>query len=67
MSTFISSKFQIVIPKKLRESLKLRSGMKIELVPYENRIEIIPLRPLSSLFGSLKGMDTSIKRDEDRL
>lgn len=67
MTISLSSKFQVVIPKKLRESLKLRSGMKIELIPYEHRIEMIPIRPLSSLFGSLKGMDTSIQRDMDRL
>lgn len=63
----ISPKFQIVIPKEIRINMKLNAGMKIEMIPYKNRIELIPLVPIKSLRGSLQGIDTNIKRDKDRL
>lgn len=63
----ISSKFQVVIPKEVRETLDLDSGMKVEVVPYEDRIELILLRPIKDLKGSLKGMNTTIIREKDRI
>lgn len=63
----LSSKFQIVIPKKIRESIKLDSGVKFEIIPFADRIELIPLTSLSKLKGSLKGIDTNIVREKDRL
>lgn len=63
----ISSKFQIVIPKEVRETLDLNSGMRIAVVPYENRIELIPLKPIKELKGALKGINTTITREKDRL
>lgn len=63
----LSSKFQIVIPKDIRETMNLDSGIKLEIVPYSHRIELIPLQPLSALKGSLKGINTTIKREKDRI
>ena len=63
----LSSKFQIAIPSEIRESMQLTSGMRLEIVPFTGRIELIPLKPLKSLKGSLKGIDTTIKRAKDRL
>ncbi len=63
----ISPKYQIVIPKKLRDALKLLPGQKIQMVVYGNRIEMIPLRNISEMKGFLKGIDTTIERDPDRL
>jgi AbrB family looped-hinge helix DNA binding protein len=63
----ISPKFQVVIPKKLRDALKLSTGQKVQMVVYGNRIEMIPLRKLSEMKGFLKGIDTTVKRDSDRL
>ncbi len=63
----ISPKYQIVIPKKLRDTLKLLPGQKIQMVVYGNRIEMIPLRNISEMKGFLKGIDTTIERDPDRL
>lgn len=67
MTTTLSPKYQIVIPKEVREVMGLASGMKVEVVPYDDRIELIPLQPIQSLKGSLKGMDTVINREKDRL
>ena len=63
----ISPKFQVVIPQKIRESLGLRSGEKAKMVLFRNRIEIIPMREIRSLRGYLRGIDTSLVRDGDRL
>lgn len=62
----ISPKFQVVIPKEIRESLKLRPGQKIQIVLLGNRIELIPVRPLDEIKGFLKGMDTDVPREQDR-
>ena len=63
----VSQKFQIVIPKEIRESTKIKSGMKIVMIPYDNRIELIPVRPIEELRGSMKGMDTNnIREKKDR-
>jgi AbrB family looped-hinge helix DNA binding protein len=63
----VSPKFQVVIPKEIRESLKLAPGQKIQALLYENRIELIPLRPIKKMRGFLKGIDTSVDRETDRL
>ncbi|HLN87668.1 MAG TPA: AbrB/MazE/SpoVT family DNA-binding domain-containing protein [Candidatus Limnocylindrales bacterium] len=63
----VSPKFQVVIPKEIRESLKLAPGQKIQALLYENRIELIPVRPIKKMRGFLKGIDTTIDREKDRL
>jgi AbrB family looped-hinge helix DNA binding protein len=63
----VSPKFQVVIPKKMRESLKLAPGQKVQALLYENRIELIPVRPIKKMRGFLKGIDTTIDRETDRL
>jgi AbrB family looped-hinge helix DNA binding protein len=63
----ISPKFQVVIPREIRERLKLAPGQKVQALVYQNRIELIPLRPARSLRGFLRGIDTSFARDGDRV
>lgn len=63
----VSPKFQVAIPKDVRESMGLVPGQKIQILTYRNRIELIPIKPLKQMKGFLKGFDTEIKRDEDRL
>ena len=62
----ISPKFQVVIPKKIRESLGLEAGQKVEAIAYDDRIELIPVRPIRRMRGFLKGIDTRVERDPDR-
>ncbi|GJL65570.1 MAG: hypothetical protein NPIRA05_05410 [Nitrospirales bacterium] len=62
----ISPKFQVVIPRQIREQLKLVPGQKVQAVLYENRIELIPLRPIKQMRGFLKGLNTRVNRDKDR-
>lgn len=63
----ISPKFQVVIPRSIRERYDLRPGQLVQVIPYEGRIEFIPLRPARELRGFLRGMGTDLVRDEDRL
>ncbi len=63
----ISPKFQVVIPKEIRQKLGLKPGQKVQAIIYEGRIELILVRPVAELRGSLRGLDTTIKRETDRL
>lgn len=62
----ISPKFQVVIPKEIRESLQLHPGQKIQATLIGGRIELIPVQPVSSLRGFLPDLDTAVPREEDR-
>jgi AbrB family looped-hinge helix DNA binding protein len=63
----VSPKFQVVIPQKVREAMGLRSGEKAKVFSFRNRIEIVPVRDIRTLRGYLKGIDTSLVREGDRL
>lgn len=62
----ISPKFQVVIPKDIRARLKLTPGQKIQAILYEDRIELIPVRPMKRMRGFLRGISTDVPREEDR-
>ena len=62
----ISPTFQVVIPRDVRRQLGLEPGQKLEVLAYDGRIELIPLRPISEMRGFLGGIDSSIDRDRDR-
>jgi AbrB family looped-hinge helix DNA binding protein len=66
-SVTISPKFQVVIPHNVRKSLKLTPGQKIQVIQYENRIELIPEKEVSDMRGFLKGINTDFEREGDRL
>ena len=63
----ISPKYQIVIPKKVRSLFQLKPGQNIQVIAYGNRIELIPERTVAEMRGFLRGMDTSVEREADRL
>jgi AbrB family looped-hinge helix DNA binding protein len=63
----VSPKFQVVIPQSIREALGLRPGQKVEALQYLDRVEFIPVRPLKAMRGFLKGIDTTVPRDRDRV
>jgi AbrB family looped-hinge helix DNA binding protein len=63
----ISPKYQVVIPKHIRDALKLRPGQKMRVMEYDGRIEMIPDRDISELRGFLKGINTRVEREKDRV
>ncbi len=63
----VSPKFQIVIPKAIREALDIQPGQKVQIISYQNRIELIPIRSMKKARGFLKGIDTSVEREGDRV
>jgi len=63
----VSPKFQVVIPLRVRKALGLKPGQKIQVIPYNGRIELIPVEPIRRSRGFLKGMNTEVERDPDRV
>ena len=67
MSTVtISPKYQVVIPKEIRQKLKLSPGQKVQTIAYDDRIELIPVIPIKKMKGFLKGINTEVPRETDR-
>ena len=62
----VSTKFQVVIPLRVRRALGIRPGQKVQVIPYQGRIELIPLEPMKKARGFLKGIDTRVEREPDR-
>ena len=65
-STTLSPKFQVVIPKPVREALGLAPGHKFHVLEYNGRIELIPVRSAREMRGFLRGIDTRVPREADR-
>ena len=62
----VSPKFQVVIPKPVRESIGITPGQRLQLVQYGDRIELVPVRDISEMRGFLAGIDTRLEREPDR-
>ena len=66
-SVTVSTKYQVVIPLKVRQSLNIKPGLKMQVIEYGNHIVMIPIRPIKEARGSLKGINADPKREkEDR-
>jgi AbrB family looped-hinge helix DNA binding protein len=64
----LSPKFQVVVSRRVRERLRLRPGEKLQVISFDDRIELIPIRPIAGMRGFLKGLDPSLERErEDRI
>jgi AbrB family looped-hinge helix DNA binding protein len=61
----VSAEFQIAIPVAICESLSLRPGQKLQAIQYQGRIILIPERPIGEARGLLKGIHTSVRREND--
>lgn len=66
-AVLVSPKFQVVIPRVVREALRIYPGQKVQVIQYEDRIELIPIRPTREMRGFLRGIDTTIERESDQL
>ena len=63
----VSPKYQVVIPKEVRQKLNLKPGQKLQIIQIGDRLEFIPIRSIKDARGFLKGINTNIEREEDRL
>ena len=63
----VSPKYQVIIPQNVRRSLGIKPGNKVQVILYDGRIELIPVKPIKKMRGFLKGIDTTIDREADRL
>ena len=66
MIVTVSPKYQVVIPKQIRDQLGLEPGQKIQALVFDGRIELILLRPMTKMRGFLRGLSTEVERDADR-
>jgi AbrB family looped-hinge helix DNA binding protein len=68
MSTVaLSPKFQVVIPKQIREALSLISGQRMQVSLSHGRVVFEPEKTMISMRGRWPGLDTNITRDTDRV
>jgi AbrB family looped-hinge helix DNA binding protein len=63
----VSPKYQVVIPKSIRDKLRLVPGQKVQAVAFKGRVELIPLRSARELRGFAQGIDTTVPREGDRV
>jgi len=64
-ATTISSKFQVVIPLKIRERYNLKPGYKVVFIPFENTLRVVFAPPIEQARGMFPGIDTSVDREEE--
>ncbi|MBW3661352.1 MAG: AbrB/MazE/SpoVT family DNA-binding domain-containing protein [Gemmatimonadetes bacterium] len=63
----VSSKFQIVIPKEVREPLGIEPGQKLRVFRFGDLVAVAPVRPMNEIRGRFPGIDTDVPRDPDRV
>ena len=63
----VSPKFQVVIPKEIRDRMDITPGQKMQMLVYKGSIVLVPLQPIAEMQGFLKGVDAEFERDEDRI
>jgi AbrB family looped-hinge helix DNA binding protein len=63
----LSNKYQLNLPREIGEIFGLKTGDSFEVISYNNRIELIPIKPIKQLKGIFHGIDTDIIRENDRI
>ncbi len=66
-TTTLSSKFQIVIPKEIRDELGWRAGQKLHAIAVNGQVQLIAERPIVEMRGFLAGMSSEVPREDDRV
>jgi AbrB family looped-hinge helix DNA binding protein len=66
-TVLVSQKFQVVIPRSIRQALGIEPGQRLQAFRYGNRVELIPVRPLARARGFLAGLDSQVDREADRV
>ncbi len=64
----LTDNFELRVPDDVRDAMHLKAGTQFRLIPYDGRLEFVPIRKPSELRGFARGMDLDIERDDqDRL
>jgi AbrB family looped-hinge helix DNA binding protein len=63
----VSRKYQVVIPKEIREEMRIEPGQQVQMLIYEGTLVLVPVRPMAEMRGFLKGIDATFERDKDRI
>jgi len=63
----VSPKYQVVIPREIREQMNILPGQKVQMMIYKGNIVLVPIVSMDEIRGFAKGIDTAIERDEDRI
>lgn len=66
-TVLVSRKYQVVLPRSIREALGIQPGQRMQAIRYGDRVELIPLRPIESARGFLRGIDATVEREGDRV
>jgi AbrB family looped-hinge helix DNA binding protein len=64
-ATTISSKYQVVIPREIREQFDLKPGQKVVFIPHKKSLRVVIVPPIEEAYGFLKGIETEVERDEE--
>jgi AbrB family looped-hinge helix DNA binding protein len=64
-SVTLSPKYQVVIPRRIRERLGLKPGIKLQVISLDDRIELVPIRPMRAVRGFLRGLDPCFEREQE--
>ncbi len=62
----VSPKYQVVIPKEIRKRMKIKPGQKFQLIEFDEKLEIVPIKNIKKARGFLKGISTDVIREPDR-
>lgn len=63
----ISPKYQVVIPLRIRNALGLKPGQKVRVIQFDQRVEYVPVESMQNARGFLKGIETDVPREDDRV
>jgi AbrB family looped-hinge helix DNA binding protein len=61
----ISSKYQVVIPREIREQFALKPGQKVTFIPYKRTLRVVIVPPIEEAYGFVEGIDTMVEREEE--
>jgi AbrB family looped-hinge helix DNA binding protein len=62
----VSPKYQVVIPKEIRERMDIKPGQEVDMIIHDGMIVLVPLQPIEEMRGIAKGIDVEFKREPDR-
>ena len=61
----VSPKYQVVIPRAIRDQLRIHPGEQMQVISFDDRIELVRVRPMRSMRGFLKGLNSHFEREKE--